>query len=411
MSGGASSMDQSVATAAGSGPLTADAARVLDAVDAPVLVVARSGSIAYANDPARLLLTREEPSRTHLSGHTSRNSETSPADKHALTGKISTVFLARARATRTPLPGVIAIKRGSGIRRYRCHGFRLNREGIDPLVLLRLLPTPEMRFNLQATEAAMLRRELAARERHQRSQQALLRERDLLLADLRSSAQARLRAERDRDAVLAQLYRAHQAERERLARELHDEAGQQLAWLKLQLDRLRRAPSPTQVEAMLKQVDAISASLRQVVRELRPVTLTELGLILALGGLVREWSDQSAIPIDFQLSGTTVRLTPEIEVTIFRLVQEALTNVVKHAPGARHVSVTLQYASTGVTLAIEDDGPGLACEQAPEARRAGGGFGLAGMRERLTLLGGTLMIESPPGGGTTILARLPLTGG
>ena len=186
MSGGASSMDQSVATAAGSGPLTADAARVLDAVDAPVLVVARSGSIAYANDPARLLLTREDPSRTHLSGHTSRNSETSPADKHALTGKISTVFLARARATRTPLPGVIAIKRGSGIRRYRCHGFRLNREGIDPLVLLRLLPTPEMRFNLQATEAAMLRRELAARERHQRSQQALLRERDLLLADLRS---------------------------------------------------------------------------------------------------------------------------------------------------------------------------------------------------------------------------------
>ncbi len=114
-------MDQSVATAAGSGPLTAEAARVLDSIDAPVLVVARAGSIAYANDPARLLLTRDDPSRIHLTGTTPRNSRTSPTDSPSLTGRVSTVFLARARATRTPLPGVIAIKRGSGIRRYRCH--------------------------------------------------------------------------------------------------------------------------------------------------------------------------------------------------------------------------------------------------------------------------------------------------
>ncbi|GMA75555.1 hypothetical protein GCM10025880_19720 [Methylorubrum aminovorans] len=103
--------------------------------------------------------------------------------------------------------------------------------------------------------------------------------------------------------------------------------------MKLRLDRLRREPSPEEIGAMLKQVDAISASLRQVVRELRPVALTELGLILALSGLVREWSDRCGIPIEFQLSGITVPLTPETEVTIFRLVQEALTNVVKHAPG------------------------------------------------------------------------------
>ncbi|GAA0270575.1 hypothetical protein LNAOJCKE_4413 [Methylorubrum aminovorans] len=296
------------------------------------------------------------------------------------------------------------------MHRYRCQGCRLNRESIDPLVVLRILPVRDARFNLLASEAVMLRRELAERVRYQRRLQSLLRERDMLLADLRSTAQARTRAERDRDAVLAQLYRAHHAERERLARELHDEAGQQLAWLKLRLDRLRREPSPEEIGAMLKQVDAISASLRQVVRELRPVALTELGLILALSGLVREWSDRCGIPIEFQLSGITVPLTPETEVTIFRLVQEALTNVVKHAPGVRHVSVTLQYARADVTLAIEDDGPGLKIEPAPDARRAGSGFGLAGMRERLTLLGGQLMIESPPGGGTTILARLPMTG-
>ena len=391
-------MDQDVAPAAtGTGLLSAEAVRALEAISDPVLVAACSGSVAYANNPARLLLTREDPARIHL------------------TGRASTAFLARAGATRRPLPGVIAVKRGAGVYRYHCRGCRLNRQSIDPLVLLRLLPVRDARFNLLASEAAMLRRELAERERYQSRLQSLLRERDLLLADLRSTAQARARAERDRDAVLAQLYRAHQAERERLARELHDEAGQQLAWLKLRLDRLRREPSPTEVGAMLKQVDAISASLRQVVRELRPVTLTELGLILALNGLVREWSDRCGIPIEFQLSGTTVPLTPEIEVTIFRLVQEALTNVVKHASGAGHVSVTLQYARADVTLAIEDDGPGLvarlAGEPGPEERRAGSGFGLAGMRERLTLLGGKLMIESPPGGGTTILARLPLTGG
>ncbi len=385
-------MDQGVATsAARPSPLTVEAERALEAVGDPILIVARSGSVAYANAPARQLLTQVDSARLHIAG------------------KASTAFLTRARATRTPVPGVIALKRGTGVRRYRCHGCRLNRESIDPLVLLRLLPARDTRFNLLASEAVRLRRELAERERYQQRLQTLLCERDLLLANLRSTAQARARAERDRDAVLARLYRAHQAERECLARELHDEAGQQLAWLKLRLDRLRRAPSPTEVEAMLKQVDAISASLRQVVRELRPGTLTELGLTLALGGLVREWSDQSGIAIEFQLSGTRTPLTPEIEVTIFRLVQEALTNVVKHAQGTRHVSVTLQYAEAGVTLAVEDDGPGLAAEAMTEEHRAESGFGLTGMRERLTLLGGTLVIESSPGGGTTILARLPMT--
>ncbi|MRI56488.1 sensor histidine kinase [Methylobacterium sp. DB1607] len=395
-------MDQDMVSAAvGPGPLSPEDVRALEAIGDPVLVVARSGGVAFANESARLLLPREDRSRIHL------------------TGKASTAFLARARAARRPLPGVIALKRGTGLRRYRCHGCRLSRESRDPLVLVRLLSVRDARFSLLASEAVMLRRELAERERYQSRLQALLRERDLLLADLRSTDQARTRAERDRDAVLAQLYRAHQAERERLARELHDEAGQQLAWLKLRLDRLRREPSPEEVGAMLKQVDAISASLRQVVRELRPVALAELGLILALNSLVREWSDRCGVPIEFQLSGTTVPLTPEIEVTIFRLVQEALTNVIKHAPGAGHVSVTLQYNRDGVTLAIEDDGPGLgperepgsAGEPGPAERRAGNGFGLAGMRERLTLLGGKLMIESPPGGGTTILARLPMTGG
>ncbi|BAU93322.1 histidine kinase [Methylorubrum populi] len=392
-------MDQDMASAAvRPGPLTPEDMRALEAIGDPVLVATRSGSVAFANESAHLLLPREDPSRIHL------------------TGKASTAFLARVRAAGRPLPGVVAVKRGTGVRRYRCQGCRLNRNRLDPLVLVRLLSVRDARFSLLANEAVTLRRELAERERYQQRLQALLRERDLLLADLRSTDQARTRAECDRDAVLAQLYRAHQAERERLARELHDEAGQQLAWLKLRLDRLRREPSPEEVGAMLNQVDAISASLRQVVRELRPVALAELGLILALNGLVREWSDRCGVPIEFQLSGASVPLTPEIEVTIFRLVQEALTNIVKHAPGSGHVSVTLQYNRDGVTLAIEDDGPGLGPDPESESVdgpvsekcRAGSGFGLAGMRERLMLLGGKLLIESPPGGGTTILARLPL---
>lgn len=380
----------SVATT-GTNPFGAEAARALEAIGDPVLVVAPSGTVAYANDPARSLLPHRsnDPSRIRLSG------------------RVSAAFLARASLAQTPLPGVIALGRGGDARRYRCHGCRLTREAADPLIVLRLLPAQDIRLSLLASEAAELRRELVAREQDRRRLHALLRERDLLLADLRNAAQARARAERDRDAVLTRLYRAHQVEREHLARELHDEAGQQLAWLKLRLDRLRRAPSGTEVEAMLGQVDAISASLRQVVRELRPVALTQLGLTLALGGLVREWSDQSGIAIEFQLSGATVTLTTEIEVTIFRLVQEALTNVAKHAIGAQQVSVTLQYADERVTLAIEDDGPGFTHEPATAERGESGGFGLAGMRERLALIGGTLVVESSPGRGTTILARLP----
>ncbi|MGX5776381.1 sensor histidine kinase [Methylorubrum zatmanii] len=382
------------ATTTDTDPLGAEAARALEAIGDPVIVADRSGTVAYANDPARALLPRpppDDPSRTRL------------------TGRITTAFLAQVSAARTPLAGVIALGKEEE-HHFRCHGCRMDREGADPLVLLRVLPSQDTRFSLLANEAVMLRRELAERERYQRRLHMLLCERDLLLADLRNTARARTRAERDRDAVLAQLYRAHQAERERLGRELHDEAGQQLAWLKLRLDRLRRDPSSAEVDAMLTQVDAISASLRQVVRELRPVALAELGLSLALSGLVREWSDQSGVAIEFQLSGTTVALTTEIEVTIFRLVQEALTNVAKHAAGAQQVSVTLQYGGEAIILAIEDDGPGLTRDGAPEDRREGGGFGLTGMRERLALLGGDLTIESSSGRGTTILARLPTRG-
>lgn len=352
------------AAATDTNPSAAEAAHPREAIGDPLIVLARSRAIARAGVPARPL-PANGAARFHLAA------------------RASATFLPRAGGAPPPaVPGEAENTGSTGAAQ-------------------------DIRVSLLANETVMLRRELAERERYQRRLQVLLRERDLLLADLRNTAQARTRAERDRDAVLARLYRAHQAERARLARELHDEAGQQLAWLKLQLDRLRRAPSATEVEAMLQQVDVISANLRHVVRELRPAALAELGLILALGGLVRDCSDRSGIAIEFQLSGTTVTLTPEIEVTIFRLVQEALTNVAKYAPGAQQVSVTLQYAGEGVTLAIEDDGPGLARERGPEDRQNGSGFGLAGMRERLMLVGGELVIESPPGGGTTVLARLP----
>ena len=146
-------------------PLGAEAARALEAIGDPVIVAARSGAVAYANDPARSLLPfpQDDPSRIRL------------------TGKITTAFLAQASATRTPLAGVIALGREEE-HQFRCHGCRMDREDADPLVVLRVLSTQDTRFSLLANEAVMLRRELAERERYQRRLHMLLCERDLFCA-------------------------------------------------------------------------------------------------------------------------------------------------------------------------------------------------------------------------------------
>ena len=135
-----------------------------------------------------------------------------------------------------------------------------------------------------------------------------------------------------------------------------------------------------------------------------PAALESGTLPDALADVAREWSDMNAIPVEVTVTGDVIALHPEIEVALLRTAQEALANVARHA-GASRAGVTLSFMGDVVTLDVRDDGVGFLV---PEADSAGGpGFGLAGMRQRVARVAGSLAIESEPGGGTALSARVP----
>ncbi|HZQ80929.1 MAG TPA: GAF domain-containing sensor histidine kinase [Gaiellaceae bacterium] len=198
---------------------------------------------------------------------------------------------------------------------------------------------------------------------------------------------------------------AQEAERRRLALELHDETGQALTSILLGLRAIRSSKSDedaARAEADLRElvVQALQ-DVRALAVELRPAALDDFGLEPALERLVHTFSEQSGIATssDFALDG---RLSPELETTLYRVVQEALTNVVKHA-GAEHVSVLVAKRDGQVIATIADDGQGFSDDEVRDDA-----LGLVGMRERVALLGGTLKVRSEPGEGTTVSAQAPL---
>jgi PAS domain S-box-containing protein len=216
------------------------------------------------------------------------------------------------------------------------------------------------------------------------------------------------RAEAARLDVLRRLATAQEAERHRLARELHDQMGQHLTALGLGLKVARDASPPASAAAAtLRQMqelsDVMGREIHQLALELRPTALDDLGLHTALENYVASWSEQSGVEADFQGAGMDgARLPPAAETALFRVVQEALTNVRKHAQSKR-VSVILRRTPQEAQAVVEDDGSGFDAE-VPVAGR----LGLLGMRERLALVGGALVVESEPGKGTTVFARIPL---
>jgi signal transduction histidine kinase len=199
---------------------------------------------------------------------------------------------------------------------------------------------------------------------------------------------------------------AQELERKRLARELHDETGQALTSVLLGLKTVEEAKTPETARAAAAELRSlIVQTLRNVRRlavELRPKALDDFGLVPALERLTETFADQSGIEVDLEAPIAEERLPAEIETALYRIVQEALTNVAKHS-GAQRVSVSVTRKDSSVTAVIEDDGKGF------EAGGAGGaGLGLVGMKERLGLLSGRFQIESTEGAGTTIVAEVPL---
>ena len=208
-----------------------------------------------------------------------------------------------------------------------------------------------------------------------------------------------------RDA-LRRVVAAQELERRRLARELHDETGQALTSILLGLRSLEEVGDPEAVSRAARDLRALVASTLQDVRrlavELRPKALDDFGLVPALKRLAESFTEQTRIGVDVEARLPGERLAPEIETAVYRIVQEALTNVVKHAR-ARNVSILLSRKNGKVSVMIEDDGQGFD----PAGARADG-LGLLGMRERAALLDGTLSIESSNGAGTTLVLDVPV---
>ena len=227
------------------------------------------------------------------------------------------------------------------------------------------------------------------------------------------AAQELDRALGERDELRRKLMQAQEAERLRLAHELHDQTGQSLAAVMLDLKSLESQASETgraRLRGLRVQLEAMGKALHRVAHELRPATIDELGLASALSNYLADWSVQFGIEADFHCRDKHVdELPDDVRTTLYRVVQEALTNIAKHAPDATSVSVVLDRSDTTLQLTIEDDGHGFDASAVRDAaRKKGAGLGHAGMRERLALIGGELEIESSVGLGTTVYARVPL---
>jgi signal transduction histidine kinase len=208
-----------------------------------------------------------------------------------------------------------------------------------------------------------------------------------------------------RDA-LRRVVSGQELERRRLARELHDETGQALTSILLGLRAVEEAGGPDDMRAAASNLRELVVGTLQDVRrlavQLRPKALDDFGLVAAVERLVQTFSEATAIRVDFEAQLGEARLPAEVETTLYRIVQEALTNIVKHA-GASRVSILLVRRSGTATVVIEDDGQGF--DQA-ELREEG--MGIIGMRERVELHEGRLTVESTPGSGATLAAEVPL---
>jgi signal transduction histidine kinase len=230
----------------------------------------------------------------------------------------------------------------------------------------------------------------------------------LLTSFADSAAIAVATAQTAANEALARSLHASERERARWARELHDETLQQLAGLKVLLSGARRRAQLDVIDSALGQaigqIEDSIGELRRLIADLRPATLDDLGLAPAVEALVERVSHTSGLKTTARIELGAQRLPTAVEDAAYRLVQEALTNVVKHA-GASEVAVTLARDDDTVLISVADDGVGI------DPNRGTEGFGLIGMRERVALVAGTLTISAGRAGtGTRIDVRLPSSG-
>jgi PAS domain S-box-containing protein len=220
----------------------------------------------------------------------------------------------------------------------------------------------------------------------------------------------RKKVQAERVELLRRLVRAQEDEQRRISRELHDQMGQSLAALLLGLkslkDSVQPGPATEPIQRLQNITNRIAEEMHSLIRELRPTALDDLGLQTALANYIEEWSQQAKVAVDFHSNGLlNERLESQLESTIYRIVQEALNNVMKHA-NAQNVSIIVERRGNRVLVIVEDDGVGFDAEALLKTPAKNRRFGLLGMQERVALVGGSLNIESTLGIGTTVLVHI-----
>jgi signal transduction histidine kinase len=231
-------------------------------------------------------------------------------------------------------------------------------------------------------------------------------------AQLVAAHRARLVALEERDALrrdlLQHIVRSQEDERARIARELHDEIAQYLSAFSLELGALKSTLKQHDTNRMVDHLQGLarqmSQSLYRLVRDLRPSQLDDLGLVPALRSWIAQDCNPRGLGVEFDVRGNPERLNPLVETVVFRVAQEALNNVSRHA-GVKQVKVALEYSCDQVAIRISDEGVGF---DPSEQFRPPRGWGLAGMRERVESLAGQLTLQSSPGQGTTVQVVIPL---
>ena len=211
---------------------------------------------------------------------------------------------------------------------------------------------------------------------------------------------------------LAQVTAAQEEERQRIARELHDGVGPALASMNVRLHTARKLlerdhhPVAEEMKELAELAQSNIQDIRRLIYDLRPVMLDELGLIAALREYVARYQKEHGVQVILTLPDGDRRLAPTLETVLFRVIQEALTNVARHAR-AKCVTISLHQDNACVSACIADDGQGFDLDQALSRSRHGGHLGLWSMRERVEQLGGQFVVRSAPGQGTTVEIQIP----
>lgn len=222
----------------------------------------------------------------------------------------------------------------------------------------------------------------------------------------------RVRVEDELRSLATALFTAQENERSRLSRELHDEANQSLALLELELDALLGRPVAAvdpireQLQGLKAKVAELSEHLGRLAYQLHPAVLDDLGLPVALRAYVEEFIRREGIPVDIVLKDVPESIPPDVSLCLYRVVQECLRNIAKHA-SATEVKIALEGSGDAIQLAVKDSGTGFDLSL---VKQRGHGLGLIAMPERVRLLKGTFSIHSEPGKGTRVSVRVPLPG-